>query len=134
MIHVTREDEANYAVQEGELLGSDMEEALVGDGEIDWDCPCLQGMAQGACGENFKTAFTCFVTSTSDPKGSECVEHFVAMRDCMVAHPQEYPDLAPADAAEAAAVADAPEAPAVADAAGAASSDNTPPAAAEKSP
>ncbi len=81
-------------MQEGELLGADMEQALVGDGEIDWDCPCLQGMAHGPCGESFKTAFSCFVTSSADPKGADCVEHFVAMRDCMIAHPADYPDLA----------------------------------------
>ena len=23
-------------------------------GEINWDCPCLGGMAQGPCGETFK--------------------------------------------------------------------------------
>jgi intermembrane space import and assembly protein 40 len=94
IVHVTREDEDGYGLKEGELLGPEMDEALVGDGEIDWDCPCLQGMAHGSCGEAFKTAFTCFVSSTANPKGSDCVEHFVAMRDCMVAHPEDYPDLA----------------------------------------
>jgi intermembrane space import and assembly protein 40 len=26
-------------------------------GEINWDCPCLGGMANGPCGEEFKAAF-----------------------------------------------------------------------------
>lgn len=27
-------------------------------GEINWDCPCLGGMADGPCGEEFKKAFS----------------------------------------------------------------------------
>jgi intermembrane space import and assembly protein 40 len=45
-------------------------------GEINWDCPCLGGMADGPCGEEFKAAFSCFVFSTEEPKGMDCVEKF----------------------------------------------------------
>lgn len=45
-------------------------------GEINWDCPCLGGMAHGPCGEDFKAAFSCFVYSTEEPKGMDCVEKF----------------------------------------------------------
>lgn len=45
-------------------------------GEINWDCPCLGGMAHGPCGEEFKAAFSCFVYSKHEPKGVECVEKF----------------------------------------------------------
>lgn len=45
-------------------------------GEINWDCPCLGGMADGPCGEEFKAAFSCFVYSTEEPKGMECIEKF----------------------------------------------------------
>lgn len=45
-------------------------------GEINWDCPCLGGMAHGPCGEEFKTAFSCFVYSTEEPKGMDCIEKF----------------------------------------------------------
>ena len=45
-------------------------------GEINWDCPCLGGMADGPCGEQFKAAFSCFVYSTEEPKGMECIEKF----------------------------------------------------------
>lgn len=45
-------------------------------GEINWDCPCLGGMAHGPCGEEFKAAFSCFVYSDQEPKGIECVEKF----------------------------------------------------------
>lgn len=45
-------------------------------GEINWDCPCLGGMAHGPCGEEFKAAFSCFVYSKEEPKGMECIENF----------------------------------------------------------
>lgn len=45
-------------------------------GEINWDCPCLGGMAHGPCGEEFKAAFSCFVHSNEEPKGVECIEKF----------------------------------------------------------
>ena len=45
-------------------------------GEINWDCPCLGGMAHGPCGEEFKAAFSCFVFSKEEPKGMDCIEKF----------------------------------------------------------
>lgn len=45
-------------------------------GEINWDCPCLGGMAHGPCGEEFKTAFSCFVFSNEEPKGMDCIDKF----------------------------------------------------------
>ena len=45
-------------------------------GEINWDCPCLGGMAHGPCGEQFKAAFSCFVYSKEEPKGIDCIETF----------------------------------------------------------
>jgi intermembrane space import and assembly protein 40 len=45
-------------------------------GEINWDCPCLGGMAHGPCGEEFRNAFSCFVYSTEEPKGMDCIDKF----------------------------------------------------------
>ena len=45
-------------------------------GEINWDCPCLGGMAHGPCGEEFKAAFSCFVYSNEEIKGVECIDKF----------------------------------------------------------
>jgi intermembrane space import and assembly protein 40 len=45
-------------------------------GEINWDCPCLGGMAHGPCGEQFRAAFSCFVYSQEEPKGMDCIEKF----------------------------------------------------------
>lgn len=59
-------------------------------GEINWDCPCLGGMADGPCGEDFKKAFSCFVYSEAEPKGINCVENFQAMQDCFKKYPEIY--------------------------------------------
>ncbi len=58
-------------------------QALLPDGDIDWDCPCLQGMAQGPCGAEFKDAFSCFVKSKAEPRASDCVDQFQKMQDCL---------------------------------------------------
>ena len=54
-------------------------------GEINWDCPCLGGMAHGPCGEEFKAAFSCFVYSKEEPKGMECIDKFkyVQNKQCL---------------------------------------------------
>ncbi|KAJ6107730.1 intermembrane space import and assembly protein 40 [Penicillium sp. IBT 18751x] len=59
-------------------------------GEINWDCPCLGGMAHGPCGEEFKAAFSCFVYSQEEPKGIECIDKFKGMQDCFRQHPEVY--------------------------------------------
>ncbi|KAJ5263619.1 hypothetical protein N7478_011224 [Penicillium angulare] len=59
-------------------------------GEINWDCPCLGGMAHGPCGEAFKAAFSCFVYSEEEPKGMDCIEKFKDMQDCFRQHPDVY--------------------------------------------
>ncbi|WFC99058.1 hypothetical protein MYAM1_001794 [Malassezia yamatoensis] len=71
-------------------------------GEINWDCPCLGGMAQGPCGEQFKKAFSCFIFSEQEPKGIDCVDHFKEMQNCFREHPEVYAEEIEADnAAEA---------------------------------
>ena len=59
-------------------------------GKINWDCPCLGGMAYGPCGVQFREAFSCFVFSEEEPKGIDCVEKFKAMQDCFRANPEVY--------------------------------------------
>lgn len=65
-------------------------------GEINWDCPCLGGMAHGPCGEEFKAAFSCFVYSQEEPKGQDCIEKFRGMQECFRAHPEAYGEGEPA--------------------------------------
>lgn len=59
-------------------------------GEINWDCPCLGGMAHGPCGEEFKEAFSCFVYSEDEPKGIDCIKKFENMRNCFRQYPEHY--------------------------------------------
>lgn len=59
-------------------------------GEINWDCPCLGGMAHGPCGTEFREAFSCFVYSKEEPKGMDCVDKFRGMQDCFRQHPDIY--------------------------------------------
>lgn len=59
-------------------------------GEINWDCPCLEGALAPPCGEYFREAFSCFVASKTEPKGSDCMEFFTAMQECFRAHPDIY--------------------------------------------
>ncbi|KAI9819356.1 MAG: Oxidoreductase [Thelocarpon impressellum] len=60
-------------------------------GEINWDCPCLGGMAHGPCGEEFRSAFSCFVYSTEEPKGMDCIDRFKYAD--MQAHQTRHPDI-----------------------------------------
>ncbi|KAL8945521.1 MAG: hypothetical protein Q9222_007934 [Ikaeria aurantiellina] len=46
-------------------------------------------MADGPCGPQFRTAFSCFVFSKEDPKGMDCIEHFKGMQECF----REFPDI-----------------------------------------
>ncbi|CCK70637.1 Mia40p KNAG_0E03830 [Huiozyma naganishii CBS 8797] len=61
-------------------------------GEINWDCPCLGGLAYGPCGEEFRLAFSCFVYSDKGTKTAECLDKFHVMQNCFQAHPDYYFD------------------------------------------
>lgn len=47
-------------------------------------------MATGPCGVEFREAFSCFHFSTAEPKGSECLEPFRQMSECMAQYPNVY--------------------------------------------
>lgn len=63
---------------------------ITSSGEINWNCPCLGGMATGPCGVDFREAFSCFHYSTAEPKGSDCYEQFKTMQDCFSEYPAVY--------------------------------------------
>ncbi|TVY87905.1 Mitochondrial intermembrane space import and assembly protein 40 [Lachnellula willkommii] len=90
------EEEAEEETEEeGDMDGLEEEAGQQGafnpeTGEINWDCPCLGGMAHGPCGDEFKAAFSCFVYSDQEPKGVECIEKFKGMQDCFRQHPEMY--------------------------------------------
>ncbi|EIW67304.1 hypothetical protein M231_01614 [Tremella mesenterica] len=91
-IHKTSEDKlpAEEMVASKETQASSEGAFNEETGEINWDCPCLGGMAHGPCGEQFRNAFSCFVFSEAEPKGMDCVELFKAMQDCFREHPDIY--------------------------------------------
>ena len=49
-------------------------------------------MASGPCGIDFKEAFSCFHYSKEEVRGSECLEQFRAMQECMQRYPELYPE------------------------------------------
>ncbi|CAH2352697.1 mitochondrial intermembrane space import and assembly protein 40 [[Candida] railenensis] len=79
------EDEAEAGADQGQQAAYNPE-----TGEINWDCPCLGGMANGPCGEEFKEAFACFVYSETEPKGIDCIKKFENMRTCFRKYPEHY--------------------------------------------
>ena len=60
ILHVTKDDLAKPEVIDTLLVDTDKYGILLPNGEINWDCPCLGGMPQGPCGQEFKDAFSCF--------------------------------------------------------------------------
>ena len=68
--------------------------------EINWDCPCIAPMIKPPCGDAFKAAFSCFVYSTAEPKGFDCIEQFKEMQKCFKEHPDIYGEELDADDAE----------------------------------
>uniref|UniRef100_A0A2R5LMM2 Putative mitochondrial intermembrane space import and assembly protein 40 n=1 Tax=Ornithodoros turicata TaxID=34597 RepID=A0A2R5LMM2_9ACAR len=92
VIFVTREDhEKPSTIKLPDDPEDDRPGLILPNGDINWNCPCLGGMAAGPCGAQFREAFSCFHYSTSETKGSECFEHFRSMQDCMAQYPNLYP-------------------------------------------
>lgn len=67
---------------------------ILPDGSINWNCPCLGGMATGPCGLEFREAFSCFHYSKAEPKGSDCIDSFSEMQKCMKKYPTVYSSAA----------------------------------------
>lgn len=79
VIFVTKEDHAEKS--KIELPEAEPQPGLLlSSGEINWNCPCLGGMATGPCGVEFREAFSCFHYSEAEPKGSDCYDTFKTMQ------------------------------------------------------
>uniref|UniRef100_A0A3P9ISN0 Coiled-coil-helix-coiled-coil-helix domain containing 4b n=1 Tax=Oryzias latipes TaxID=8090 RepID=A0A3P9ISN0_ORYLA len=95
IIFVTKED--HEAPSNAELVEEDPNDPyeeqglILPSGDINWNCPCLGGMASGPCGTEFKDAFSCFHYSKEEIKGSDCMEQFTAMQQCLQLYPELYP-------------------------------------------
>lgn len=91
VIFVTKEDhEKHSTVALPEIEDAEPRGIVLPNGEINWNCPCLGGAASGPCAYEFRTAFTCFHESTSENRGSECLEQFNLMHECMSQYPSLY--------------------------------------------
>uniref|UniRef100_A0A4W5QNQ7 Coiled-coil-helix-coiled-coil-helix domain containing 4a n=1 Tax=Hucho hucho TaxID=62062 RepID=A0A4W5QNQ7_9TELE len=107
IIFVTKED--HETPSNAELIADDPNDPygdqglILPSGEINWNCPCLGGMASGPCGTQFKEAFSCFHYSNEEVKGSECIDNFRAMQECMQKYPELYPQEDENEGADAAA-------------------------------
>uniref|UniRef100_A0A182Q5C9 CHCH domain-containing protein n=1 Tax=Anopheles farauti TaxID=69004 RepID=A0A182Q5C9_9DIPT len=89
VIFATKEDHATPS--KVELPESEPRPGLIlENGDINWNCPCLGGMAIGPCGNEFREAFSCFHYSQAQPKGSDCYEAFSTMNECMRNYPGVY--------------------------------------------
>lgn len=55
------------------------------------ECPCIQNLRSGPCGSQFSEAFLCFMKSTAEEKGSDCVQPFVALQKCIQTNPDAFP-------------------------------------------
>ncbi|XP_013790348.1 mitochondrial intermembrane space import and assembly protein 40-like [Limulus polyphemus] len=92
VIFVSKEDhETPIKVSLPENSDDDSPGLILANGEINWSCPCLGGMATGPCGPEFREAFSCFHYSTAEPKGNDCIEKFQEMQECMFKYPRLYP-------------------------------------------
>lgn len=95
IIFVTKED--HESPSNAELTASDPNDPyeeqglILPSGDINWNCPCLGGMASGPCGSQFKEAFSCFHYSKEEVKGLDCIENFRNMQECMQKYPELYP-------------------------------------------
>jgi hypothetical protein len=57
------------------------EGAVQSNGNILWDCPCLGTQAIGPCSSQFRAAFSCYQSSTKEPKG-KCLQKI--LEDCNI--------------------------------------------------
>ncbi|KAK3091510.1 hypothetical protein FSP39_020345, partial [Pinctada imbricata] len=65
--------------------------AILPNGEINWNCPCIGGSVAGPCGVETREAIACFYyMSKEDPRGVDCDEKNKALRDCMRDHADLY--------------------------------------------
>lgn len=54
------------------------------------ECPCVAELREGPCGKAFSAAFVCFLKSTAEEKGSDCIKPFLAMQACMLENPDAF--------------------------------------------
>ncbi|XP_071736910.1 mitochondrial intermembrane space import and assembly protein 40 homolog [Rutidosis leptorrhynchoides] len=90
-------------LEEATAFGNEDESAsLEAKAQKALDCPCIQDLKSGPCGSQFTEAFKCFLMSTAEEKGSDCVQPFVALQKCIQINPDAFSkDVLEDDEAEA---------------------------------
>ncbi|PIN09406.1 hypothetical protein CDL12_18020 [Handroanthus impetiginosus] len=68
----------------------DDNESLEAKAQKALECPCIAHLRSGPCGVQFSDAFVCFLKSTAEEKGSDCVNPFVALQNCIKANPDAF--------------------------------------------
>ncbi|KAL0890540.1 hypothetical protein Bca101_014523 [Brassica carinata] len=81
-MHITEAAAFGEGDNENESLEAKAQKAL--------DCPCIADLRNGSCGSQFTEAFRCFLMSTAEEKGSDCVHPFVALQKCVKANPNAF--------------------------------------------
>ncbi|KAJ4972566.1 hypothetical protein NE237_005740 [Protea cynaroides] len=76
---------------EATAFGDDENLSLDAKAQKALECPCVDGLRKGPCGDQFSKAFVCFLKSTAEEKGSDCVHPFVALQNCIKANPDAFP-------------------------------------------
>jgi len=61
------------------------------------DCPCVEDLKSGPCGELFVSTFTCYQKSRAEPKGCDCLDVSLAFADCLRKHPEVLEDVVQAE-------------------------------------
>ncbi|KAJ7954643.1 mitochondrial intermembrane space import and assembly protein 40 [Quillaja saponaria] len=77
-------------IAEAVAYGSDETESLEAKAQKALECPCIADLRSGPCGDQFSEAFLCFLKSTSEEKGSDCVHPFVALQNCIKVNPNAF--------------------------------------------
>lgn len=68
----------------------DKNESLEAKAQKALECPCIAHLRTGPCGLQFSDAFLCFLMSTAEEKGSDCVKQFVAFQECIKTNPDAF--------------------------------------------
>ncbi|GLT87160.1 hypothetical protein SLE2022_052580 [Rubroshorea leprosula] len=77
-------------IAEAAAYGDDEDESLDAKAQKALECPCIADLRTGSCGTQFSEAFLCFLKSTAEEKGSDCVHPFVALQNCIKANPNAF--------------------------------------------
>uniref|UniRef100_H2Z7L2 GCK domain-containing protein n=1 Tax=Ciona savignyi TaxID=51511 RepID=H2Z7L2_CIOSA len=66
--------------------------AILPNGEINWDCPCLGNLPNGPCGSSFREAFSCWVENKDNEEAfaDKCFENFTTWENCLGEHRDIY--------------------------------------------